>query len=131
MIFCKLDPSVLEEEEFGGPEVGKKERFSVKFLVNDKAGSIGIETFPPGKVTQWAFWHDETHIVLGGEAQIEYTLPPNHRKVLKKKCSTHDAYLILSGTRAKFTVTSKEPYLHAFVIMPRYQMEKWLREEQY
>lgn len=134
MIFCHLDSTVLDEVgelEFGGPVVGEKERFRVKFLVNDRAGSIAIEDFPPGRETRWAFWHDEVHVVLDGEAEISYTLPPNHRKVVTRTARKGDAYLIVNGTRTTFRVTSEAPYLHACIIMPRYQFDKWLLREEY
>ncbi len=134
MIFCHLDPGELDkvgEMEFGGPVVGEKERFRVKFLVNDRAGSIAIEDFPAGKETRWAFWHDEVHFVLDGEAEISYTLPPNHRKVVTRNTKKGDAYVIVNGTRATFRITSKTPYLHACVIMPRYNFDKWLLREEY
>ena len=134
MIFAHLDPAVLDdagEMEFGGPVVGEKERFRVQFLVNDRAGTIAIEDFPAGRETRWAFWHDEVHFILEGEAEISYTLPPNHGKVVTRTARKGNTYLILNGTRATFRVTSEAPYLHACVIMPQYHLDKWLLREEY
>lgn len=131
MIICKLDETKLDDIECGGSEVGKKEHFKVKFFVNDPAGSIALESFLPGATVNWAFWHDEVHVVLGGEAEVEYTLPPNHRKVCQARIGKGQAYLILAGTRTKFKIISREPYLHACVIMPRFHYEKRLLKEEY
>ncbi len=134
MIDCKLDVERLLAQpltEFGGPVVGQKERFKVDFMVNDPRGNIAFEAFEPHQETRWAFWHDEVHVIWGGEAEVSYTLPPNHNKVVKKTFKKGDCYLILDGTRATFNVTSDEPYLHICIIMPRFEYNKWQIKEQY
>lgn len=107
-------------QEFGGNTVGETERFQVQFLLNDRRANIAYESFPPGSTVNWAFWHDEVHIITGGTAKVTYTLPPNHRKQVTKTFSKGDAYLIPNGTRARFEVEPGDPYLHACIIMPRF-----------
>jgi mannose-6-phosphate isomerase-like protein (cupin superfamily) len=134
MFFCTLDEEALAastEHQFGGPIVGTKERMRTQFLVNDPAGVIAFESFAPGDTVNWAFFHAETHVVLRGEAEITYTLPPNHNKIKTATARAGMAYLILNGTRARFRVTSAEPYVHVCVIMPRYHLEKYLLREEY
>jgi mannose-6-phosphate isomerase-like protein (cupin superfamily) len=132
MFFCQLDAEKLAaspEQVFGGPIIGTTARMRVDFAVNDPAGTIAFETFAPGDTVDWAFFHAETHVVLGGSADIEYTLPPNHKKIHTASAKAGTAYVIINGTRARFRVTSAEPYLHVCVIMPRYHLEKYLLRE--
>ena len=118
-------------QEFGGPVVGSRERFKVEFPVNDPRGCIAYEAFMPGDTVHWAFWHDEVHVVTAGEAEVEYTLAPNHNKVVKRTMGQGDTYLILDGTRATFRVTSATPYLHVCVIMPRFDYSRWQLKEEF
>lgn len=134
MITGRLDEKVLlnsEELVFGGPVVGSEERFRVRWLVNDRRASIAYEAFAPGSSVNWAFWHDEVHVITGGEAEVTYTLAPNHRKTVTKVFGEGDVYLIPDGARATFTVTSATPYLHVCVIMPRFEYSKDERLDSY
>ena len=134
MISCRLDADALlggPLQEFGGPEVGSKEQFKVKFLVNDPRGIIAYEAFLPGATARWAFWHDEIHVIQGGEAEVTYTVAPNHQKVATKTFRKGDAYLILNGTRATFRVAPGEPYLHVCIMMPRMEYARWQLKEEY
>ena len=97
-----------------------------QFLVNDPAGTIGLESFAPKDTVNWAFFHSEVHMVVRGEAEITYTLPPNHQNPKTITARAGMAYLILNGSRVRFRVTSTEPYVHACVMMPRYHLEKYL-----
>lgn len=133
MISCKLDTEALlgkPLQSFGGPEVGTQEQFKVSFLVNDPKGIIAYEAFLPGTTVRWAFWHDEIHIIIGGEAEVEFTVAPNHGKIGTRKYAKGDAYLILNGTRATFRVTSPDPYLHVCVMMPRTEYARWQVKEE-
>ena len=134
MIFSKenvftVDMDKIAPIQLGGPQVGTKETVVLKRLVSDPAGTCSLEDFPAGTECNWAFWHDEVHLVISGSAEITYTLPPSHNNMRKQTTKKGDTYLILNGTRATFKVTSKEPYRHYCVIMPRYRYEKWLLED--
>jgi mannose-6-phosphate isomerase-like protein (cupin superfamily) len=120
------DESLLASEPhvFGGPTVGSKETFQVQFLLNDRRANIAYESFGAGSTVNWAFWHDEVHIITGGTARVTYTLPPNHRLEVTKEFTQGDAYLIPNGTRARFEVASEAPYLHVCVIMPRFVYDR-------
>jgi len=134
MISCRLDAEKLlggPLEAFGGPEVGSKEQFKVQFLVNDPRGIIANEAFLPGTTVRWAFWQDEVHVIQGGEAEVSFTLPPNHHKVVTKIFRKGDAYLILNGTRATFKVAPGEPYLHVCIMMPRMEYARWQLKGEY
>lgn len=122
----KMEPMV-----FGGPMVGSVERFKPINLINVPQALIGVEDFLPETTTNWVFWHDEVQYIIRGEAEVTYTLVPNHAKVNTVRIGPGQVYLILSGTRASFKVTSKEPYTHLAVIMPRYHYDKWLLKQDY
>ena len=82
-----------------------QERFKVQFLVNDRRGTLAYEAFAAGSTVNWAFWHDEVHVITGGEAKVT-SAPPNHRKQVTKTFRKGDTYLIPNGTRARFEVTA-------------------------
>jgi mannose-6-phosphate isomerase-like protein (cupin superfamily) len=134
MIGARLDVEALMASEvltFGGPVPGTEERFRVQFLVNDPRATIAYEAFDAHSTVNWTFWHDEVHVVMGGEAEVTYTLGPNHRKQVQKRFGTGDAYLIPDGARATFRIVSDEPYLHVCVIMPRFEYSKEERTDSY
>lgn len=134
MFGAKLDDEKLlasDDLVFGGPTVGSEERFKVQFLVNDRRGTLAYELFAAGSTVNWAFWHDEVHVVMRGEAKITYTLGPNHRKQVTKTFRKGDTYLIPNGARVRFEVARGEPYLHVCVIMPRFEFSKDERLDNY
>ena len=108
-----------EPDVYGGPRVGTTSRMQLQWLVNDPRATICQEAFAPGEEVSWAFWHSEVHIILSGEAEVSYTLPPNHRKVVTRTYGPGDTYLIPDGARLTTKVTSDVPYVHIGVIMPR------------
>ncbi len=128
MIDARLDVEALlakPMESFGGPTVGgPPQQFQVDWLVNDRRGSIAYEAFAGKSTVDWAFFHDEIHLITGGEAEVTYTIAPNHRRVQTKRFSAGDVYIIPCGARARFDVISEDPYLHVCVIMPRFELSK-------
>jgi mannose-6-phosphate isomerase-like protein (cupin superfamily) len=91
---------------------------------------IAHEAFPPNTVVNWAFWHDEVHIVTRGKAEVTYTLAPNHRKQVTKTFQAGDTYVIPDGARVRFEIKD-EPYVHICVIMPRFEYSKDERMDSY
>ena len=87
--------------------------------------------FAAGSTVNWAFWHDEVHVITRGEAKVTYTLGPNHRKQVTKTFRKGDTYLIPNGARVRFEVGPDEPYLHVCVIMPRFEFSKDERLDNY
>ena len=79
----------------------------------------------------WAFWHDEVHVIMGGEAKCTYTLGPNHRKQVTKTFRKGDTYVIPNGARVRFEVSPERPYLHVCIIMPRFEFSKDERLDSY
>jgi mannose-6-phosphate isomerase-like protein (cupin superfamily) len=129
----RVDEKVLLDSEmlsFGGPVPGTEEQFQVQFLINDRRGTVAQEAFPPNSTVNWAFWHDEVHLVIRGEAEVSYTLAPNHRKVVTRRFSEGDTYVIPNGARVQFRV-GEEPYVHVCVIMPRFEYSKDERADRY
>jgi mannose-6-phosphate isomerase-like protein (cupin superfamily) len=130
---ARLDEAALlasEPKVFGGSRVGEEETFQVEFLVNDPRGTIAFEAFPARSNINWAFWHDEVHVVTRGRAKVTYTLAPNHRKRVERSFQAGDTYLIPSGARVRFEI-GEEPYLHVCVIMPRYEYTREERHDTY
>ncbi|HEX2154608.1 MAG TPA: hypothetical protein VHL52_11590 [Acidimicrobiia bacterium] len=133
MIAAHLDEKRLLESAvrtFGGSRIGDKESFQVEFVVNDARAAIAHEAFPPGTTVNWAFWHDEVHIVTRGSAVVTYTLAPNHRKEVTKTFRAGDTYVIPDGARVRFEI-GDEPYVHVCVIMPRFEYTKDERSDSY
>ncbi len=135
MFVANVDPKELdgmEPGEFGGPIAGTVEHFLPgKPYINIPQAMIGIENFLPGTTVNWVFFHDEAQYILQGEAEITYTLLPDHTKVNKIVVGKGQVCLILNGTRATFKVLSKEPYTHLSFIMPRYHIDRWLLKQEY
>jgi mannose-6-phosphate isomerase-like protein (cupin superfamily) len=134
MYGAHLDEKKLLESEdlvFGGPVVGTEERFKTQFLVNDRRGTLAYEAFAAGSTVNWAFWHDEVHVIMGGEAKCTYTLGPNHRKQVTKTFRKGDTYVIPNGARVRFEVSPDGPYLHVCIIMPRFEFSKDERLDSY
>jgi mannose-6-phosphate isomerase-like protein (cupin superfamily) len=130
---ARLDEQGLLDSEvrtFGGPRVGDEERFQVEFLLNDPRATIAHEAFLAGTTVNWAFWHDEVHIVTRGTAEVAYTLAPNHRKLVTKTFQAGDTYLIPDGARVRFEI-GDEPYVHICVIMPRFEYSRDERTDSY
>ena len=132
MIFGKLNLEEMDKGpivEFGGPKVGTSAGpFRLSTCINVPEAWVGVEDFLPGKEADWAFHYNEIHLVLEGKAEITYTLAANSSKIFKAVAEKGDTYLIPCGARANWKVTSKEPFRHYFVIMPRYYYEKWQRD---
>jgi mannose-6-phosphate isomerase-like protein (cupin superfamily) len=133
MKVARMDEAALlssEPKGFGGSRVGEEETFQVEFLVNDPRGTIAFEAFPARSTVNWAFWHDEVHVVTRGRASVTYTLAPNHRKQVERTFEAGDTYLIPSGARVRFEI-GEEPYVHVCVIMPRYEYTREERHDTY
>ena len=132
MIFAKLNPDELDKSpvmEFGGPTVGTKSGpLKLVSLINVPEAWIGIEDFLPGTKHSWSYHYNEVQLVLEGTAEISYTLAANPSKIFKAVAEKGDTYLIPCGARVTFNVTSKEPFRHYWVIMPRVPYEKWQRD---
>ncbi|MBI2869804.1 MAG: hypothetical protein HYX96_08275 [Chloroflexi bacterium] len=134
MIIADVDLEKLAKTppmDFGGPIVGTVQRFTPNNLINLPQTLIGVEDFLPGSTVDWVFWHDEVQYILQGEADVTYTLVPNHDKVNTVHIGPGKVYIILNGTRATFKVTSKEPYTHLCVISPRYHYDRWLLKKEF
>jgi uncharacterized cupin superfamily protein len=127
----EIDMDKVPFTEIGGPIVGMKAAVRIKWVLSDAAGIAGIEDFEPGSEHSSSFWYDEMHFVIDGEAEISFTLPPLNRKIMKTTARRGDSYLLLRGTKVTWKITSKEPYRHLCVIMPRTEIQSWLRHEQY
>ena len=128
--YLDINMDVIEDLKLGGPVVGTQEITKLGVLLNEPGAFVCLEDWPSGAESNWAFWHDEIHIILGGSADLSYTLPPNHTTVRQRSCREGDVYLIVNGSRAKWQVTSEDPYRHLCVIMPRYGYDRRLLKDE-
>jgi hypothetical protein len=133
VFFSTIDEARAEgipKWDLGGPVVGTSEVTYLKVLLNEPQAFVCLEEWPSGSENNWAFWHDEIHLVLDGEAEVTYTLPPNHTKMQSRNCGKGSLYVILAGTRARWSIVSEMPYSHVCFIMPRYEYDKRLLREE-
>jgi len=89
-------------------------------------GIIDVEYFGAGETFRCPFFHAEAHYVLGGKAEITYTLPVLHNEKKKMIAEAGDAYLIPCGAHVEWKVISDEPYRHLCVMMPAQEAYKEL-----
>lgn len=82
-------------------------------------GAVVVEDFPPETTFWWAYWYDEVQYILGGKADITYTLPASRFSVEKTMTvETGDCYIIPSGARLTFKVAPGGPLKKFCVMMP-------------
>jgi oxalate decarboxylase/phosphoglucose isomerase-like protein (cupin superfamily) len=77
-----------------------------------------VEHFAPGETVYWCFMGDEWQYVLKGEADITYSLAATmHTEEREIHVGPGDLYAIPAGARLRWTVTSKEPFMHLCVVV--------------
>lgn len=87
-------------------------------LFSEPAGLVGIQEFLPKEPLDWTFQHSEVLVVLEGEAQITFSMPPLHAQKEKIIAKAGDVLFIYAGERVLFEVISDQPFRHLCVIMP-------------
>lgn len=87
-------------------------------LFSEPAGLVGIQEFLPNEPLDWSFQYSEVQVVLEGECQITFSMPPLHDSKEKIIAKPGDVLFIYAGERALFEVISDQPFRHLCVIMP-------------
>ena len=86
--------------------------------IDEPSTQVNYEDFYKGMDIGWSMPHDEVQVVVSGEAEIEYFLPPlmaESGKVIAKKGSV---YLLPQGARIIWRVVSDEPFRHLCICYP-------------
>ena len=86
--------------------------------IDEPSTQGNYEDFYKGMDIGWSMPHDEVQVVVSGEAEIEYFLPPlmaESGKVIAKKGSV---YLLPQGARIIWRVISDEPFRHLCICYP-------------
>lgn len=86
--------------------------------IDEPSTQVNYEDFYKGMDIGWSMPHDEVQVVVSGEAEIEYFLPPlmaESGKVIAKKGSV---YLLPQGARIIWRVISDEPFRHLCICYP-------------
>ncbi len=86
--------------------------------IDEPSTQINYEDFYKGMDIGWSMPHDEVQVVVSGEAEIEYFLPPlmiESGKVIAKPGSV---YLLPQGARIIWRVLSDEPFRHLCICYP-------------
>ena len=86
--------------------------------IDEPSTQVNYEDFYKGMDIGWSMPHDEVQVVVSGEAEIEYFLPPlmaESGKVIAKKGSV---YLLPQGARIIWRVLSDEPFRHLCICYP-------------
>ena len=80
---------------------------------------VGLENNLVGQVARYAFWHDEVLFILGGKAELIYSMPCTRFSVEKRMTvEKGDALVIPCGADVEFKVEPGGPLEKFFVSMP-------------
>lgn len=86
--------------------------------IDEPAVQINLEDFYKGKDIPWTLAHDEVHLVVSGECEIEYHLPPLMIESGTVRVKAGDVYYMPRGCRVVWRVLSDEPFRHHCVCFP-------------
>jgi uncharacterized cupin superfamily protein len=90
-------------------------------------GSGAIEDFGAGETARWQFWHPEAHYILGGAADVTYSMPPWFDEEHSMRVEAGDFYIIPPGADITWKVTSAEPLRKLCVILPNQDLYQQVR----
>ena len=93
-----------------------------KFYINEPSGFVCIEDFGAGETCRWAFFHDEFHYILEGEADLTYSMPPLHLEKKSAHVKAGQFYMIPAGAEIEWKVAPGSPYRKLCVGMPAYKI---------
>lgn len=120
-MFGKTDQDTLNQMpdvHTGSLVRGRTDSFKVQVAVDTPAALAGLESYAADDTYAFAYWYDELHVVISGNAKIAYSLPRLHLEVEEREVGRGDTYLIPSGARFWWEVGPDEPFVHQFCVMP-------------
>ncbi len=86
--------------------------------IDEPALQVNLEDFFKGQDIPWTLAHDEVHYVLGGECEIEYSLPPLMLETGKIVAREGSSYYMPRGCRVVWRVLSDTPFRHLCYCFP-------------
>ena len=86
--------------------------------IDEPALQVNLEDFFKGHDIPWTLAHDEVHYVLGGECEIEYSLPPLMLETGKIVVREGSSYYMPRGCRVVWRVLSDTPFRHLCYCFP-------------
>jgi mannose-6-phosphate isomerase-like protein (cupin superfamily) len=86
--------------------------------IDEPTCQVNYEDFFRGHDVSWSMPHDEVHVVISGEAEIEYHVPPLMLESGKVVARPGSVYLLPQGTRITWRTLSDEPFRHLCICYP-------------
>jgi mannose-6-phosphate isomerase-like protein (cupin superfamily) len=112
------DGDLADEPDLQFPFVDGSRFRAANIGVNEPAVQINLEDFYKGKEIPWTLAHDEVHVVVSGECEIEYHLPPLMLESGKVKVKAGDVYYMPRGCRVVWRVLADAPFRHHCICFP-------------
>lgn len=109
---------LTEASDLEFPFVPNSRFRAVNTGINEPALQVNLEDFYKGPDIPWTLAHDEVHYVLGGECEIEYSLPPLMLETGKIIVKEGSSYYMPRGCRIVWRVLSDAPFRHLCYCFP-------------
>jgi hypothetical protein len=93
-------------------------KFRIVTLLSEPAMQVVYEDWFKDNDVEWVYWLDTFHIVVSGSAEITYWDPPDWDVERTVTARPGSMYLAPRGLRAKWHVTSDEPFRHVVLDIP-------------
>ena len=93
-------------------------KFRIVTLMSEPAVQVVYEDWFKDNDVEWVYWLDTFHIVVSGSAEITYWNPPDWDEEHTVVAGPGSRYLAPRGLRAKWRVTSDEPFRHVVLDIP-------------
>ena len=93
-------------------------RFRWQLILDEPACQVVIEDWFKDNDVEWTYWIDSLYLVISGSAEMEIWQPPNWATRTAAILEAGSIFLCPRGARARWHVTSDEPFRHVVVDMP-------------
>jgi hypothetical protein len=108
-----LDAAPLEPYPFT-----PSSNFRLVTMMDEPAVQVVYEDWFKDNDVEWVYWLDTFHIVISGSAEITYWDAPNWEEAKTVVAGPGSMYLAPRGLRARWHVTSDEPFRHVVLDIP-------------
>ena len=116
--FSKLDWEALDAAPLESYPTVETSKFRWSMIVDQPTCQVVLEDWLKDNEIEWTYWVDSLFIVFSGTAEMEIWQPPNWTKRFKRTVGPNDVFLCPRGARARWKVTSEEPFRHLVVDIP-------------
>jgi hypothetical protein len=93
-------------------------QFRWQLVMDEHACQVVIEDWFRDNDVEWTYWVDSLYLVVSGSAEMEIWQPPNWATRTQAILEEGSIFLCPRGARAKWHVTSDEPFRHVVVDIP-------------